>query len=499
MRLDPEPRKLRLTPRVLLAIGGLVLVAVVLFLVLKQSAQEGLALVKTPPAQATGPLALTTVPDGRERNTSIRLPAAVGKRVSGARVFDHDDLNELAPGRWYASGPTVQADRGLLTVEGSPGWASWWGTTRTFQQGDAVLLLFQFDPNTQFELHLERGQWAKPTYQRWAFHVGTRFEMSIWEGTQPVRFGEMVGKLAPQAGRWYYLFMGMDADEFVAYAWDAEQDSPYLEYRRALGEGWSGPGWIFGMGANRGHITIDSFTEIAFQSLRKPSRAGEWFWKGLTFYDQGEINLALEAFEAAIRNSRDQAPYHYYRALTLWQLDRPQEALADLNKAVELDPQNDEFHRQLAWLYGTGMKQEQQSLASIDKAVGLAPLEARNYRMRGLVLREVKGDLQAALADFDHAIELSPNEAELYRQRGQTYNELGDFASGLASARRCAELQAEDATCYLEQARSYKGLDDRASAVAAYRKFVDLEGVKLCAPCQKEAEAFIAQFGQPAP
>jgi tetratricopeptide (TPR) repeat protein len=414
--------------------------------------------------------------------------------ITTPRVFDHDDFDVLLPERWYTSGPAVVATDGKLVVTGVSPWAAWWGTQRTFEPGDAVLVLFKPGAGSQFEFHLERGTWATPDYRRWAFHVGTRFEMGIWEGADPQRWSELVGDLSPDPQKWYYLFLGIGSDgEFLAYVWEREKGAPQLEYRRVMNDGWAGPGWIFGMGANRGKVTIDSATEITFSRARPPGRAGESFWRALARLDQQDPSGALDDLNTAIRMEPDQATYHYYRAMTLWRLGRLDEALADLRRTSALDPDNDEVYRRLAWLYAKERREPDKARAYIERAMALAPLESRNYRLRALILRDVQNNAQAALADLSRAIELAPQNAELYRLRGETHNTLKDYAAGLRDGQNCAMLQPDDAACYLQQARSHIGLSDDKAAVEAYRRFLQATDRVVCLGCREEAQSFITR------
>ena len=473
------------------ALAGGVIVALILALALLLNWVPAIS----PPAVAPAPTApargATPTPT---RNTAVPLDPIVSQALVAPQVYDHDALDEFIETRWYASEASVALTDAGLRITGVEPWASWWGTRRTFEGGDAVLVRFRPDPGSQFEFHLERGTWATGDYRRWAFHVGTRFEMSIIEGADPQRWGELVGQLSPQSESWYSLLLGMDPHgEFLAYLWEDRSTEPHLTYRKQMDETWHGAGWIFGAGANRGAVDVASVTEIAFVRVDPPDGADAHFWRALALADQGNAEAALEALDAALRLEPDNATYLYYRGLTHCDLGQLSEALADLERASELDPDNDEYHRQLAWLHARERGSPIRAQIHIEYALSLAPFEARNYRLRALILRDVQHDWAAALVDFTNAIELAPREAELYRLRGETWNLMGDYATGLEDALQCAELQPEDAACYLQQARSHIGLDDPERAVAAYTLFLETTEREVCPGCREEAEAYIAQ------
>ncbi len=442
-----------------------------------------------PPAQPT--LAVSPTPT---RNTAVALNPLVSRVLVSPQVWDHDDLHELIDARWYASEPSVAITEGALRITGAQPWASWWGTRRTFEGGDAVLLRFRPGSGAQFEFHLERGTWATGDYRRWAFHVGTRFEISIIKGAEPQRWGELVGQLSPQPEQWYHLLLGMDPHgEFVTYLWEDGASEPQLAYRRPMDLEWQGPGWVFGAGANRGTVDIDSVTEVAFLRVAQPDGADAYFWRALALVDQDDTDGAIEEMDMAIQAEPDNSTYLYYRGLAHWSVGQIDEALSDLERASEIEPDNDEYHRQLAWLYARERGDLESAETHLERALALSPLEARNYRLRALILRDVQHQFAAAIVDLDNAIELSPQEAELYWLRGETHNLLGEYATGLDDGIKCANLQSEDAACYLQQARSYVGLDDSEAAVAAYSLFLDTTDRVICPGCREEAEAYIVQ------
>jgi Tfp pilus assembly protein PilF len=69
----------------------------------------------------------------------------------------------------------------------------------------------------------------------------------------------------------------------------------------------------------------------------EPERASAWNLLGRVERLEGKFEAALEAFQRAVDSAPDQAWYLNNLGYTLLDLDRPQEALAPLGRAVELD------------------------------------------------------------------------------------------------------------------------------------------------------------------
>ncbi len=137
-------------------------------------------------------------------------------------------------------------------------------------------------------------------------------------------------------------------------------------------------------------------------------------------------------------------------------------ALADFNKAVELDPnlvaarenlsragraKNDRDGTLAAtWAkYGSIRKAEGDldgALVGYGKAIELNPEMSAAYNQRGCI-KHAKGDLNGAIIDFNRAIELKPDFAVAYGNRGLVKNAKGDLTGAMADYNRAIELKPD--------------------------------------------------------
>src|ERR1700730_12939908 len=65
------------------------------------------------------------------------------------------------------------------------------------------------------------------------------------------------------------------------------------------------------------------------------------------------------------------------------------------------------------------------ALADYNRAIELDPYDAIPYENRGVV-KAAQGDLHGAIADFNRALQLSPGNAEAYDNRGVAIQKTGD-------------------------------------------------------------------------
>jgi lipoprotein NlpI len=113
-------------------------------------------------------------------------------------------------------------------------------------------------------------------------------------------------------------------------------------------------------------------------------------------------------------------------------------ALADMDKAVELSPQNatvytDRASIRLIWDDYDGAN------ADLEKAFTINPNLAFNYLTRGLLERK-RGDNNGALADFSRAVKLDPRSAENHQALGYLQSDLFQWRPALESLRKTLEL-----------------------------------------------------------
>lgn len=117
--------------------------------------------------------------------------------------------------------------------------------------------------------------------------------------------------------------------------------------------------------------------------------AKEWFDRGCSCYDNGEVNEAIEAFRMALMIGPPTAEYHFHLAEALSRADHPRGALERFYATVELDHDYLEAWTQIGSLH-----------------------------------REV-GESEAALLAFDVALNVHPDYPDAVLQKAETLAELG--------------------------------------------------------------------------
>jgi len=130
------------------------------------------------------------------------------------------------------------------------------------------------------------------------------------------------------------------------------------------------------------------------------------------------------------------------RGQVLAKSGKTEEALADFDRALALDPYNAQA------LYGRGLiyqgeKQHQQAIEDFTAANGLTPQSAEPLVGRATSYLAIDKTKEAA-ADLDEAVQADPNSAPAWAARGLAYERLGDKAKAAASYSRAIAIRPRD-------------------------------------------------------
>jgi tetratricopeptide (TPR) repeat protein len=193
-------------------------------------------------------------------------------------------------------------------------------------------------------------------------------------------------------------------------------------------------------------VQLDSTLDESVQSLRTAlniaflsnDRAYEFLVSGRALGSLGDWDLAAEAFRNAIAVRKDYAEAWAWLGEAKQQLG--QVGSVEIERAMAFNPDSS-MVESLYGLYLQRQNQPKQALAAIQKAAALEP-ENPGWQMALGEGYEQTGDLVAALEHFQHATELSPNDAAFWQALAEfcLRNNVDLAGTGLAAARKLVEL-----------------------------------------------------------
>jgi tetratricopeptide (TPR) repeat protein len=170
---------------------------------------------------------------------------------------------------------------------------------------------------------------------------------------------------------------------------------------------------------------------------------------------------------AVSQNPQPTATNYISSAIDKYRRQDFQGALADINRAIQLDPKNAQAYDVRGVFKASELQDIQGALADYNRSIQLDPNYVGAYINRGNLKDDKLQDYQGALADYNRAIQIDPNANVFYNRGVLRYNKLQDFQGALADLDRAIQIEPNFAEAYGSRGvLKYDELKDRAGAIA---------------------------------
>lgn len=197
------------------------------------------------------------------------------------------------------------------------------------------------------------------------------------------------------------------------------------------------------------------------EPARTPVTRDDFARAGEAAYAQGQLDVALSAFEAAAAAFPDDGDARNNLGQLLVRLDRVAEALPHLEAAVAADAGKWAYRFNLARARGQG------------------------------------GDWNGAAADYRVAADLFPDDHVTLFNLGKALQRAGDDAGAAVALERAVALAPSEPSFLLTLAASYEKLSRLPDAVQAYRLFLERDPAARDASAIRSRIARLEQVGAP--
>ena len=135
----------------------------------------------------------------------------------------------------------------------------------------------------------------------------------------------------------------------------------------------------------------EALVDFAIALQVEPNDSFSLINRATIYINQQNFQAAYADADSLVKYVPHIAKGHYLRGVAAFQLNQPEQALADLTNCIQLDPASEEA-----------------------------------YSFRGVVLYNYKQDYNAAKADFDQAIQLNPKMGGNYKNRARCWIKFGN-------------------------------------------------------------------------
>jgi Tfp pilus assembly protein PilF len=166
--------------------------------------------------------------------------------------------------------------------------------------------------------------------------------------------------------------------------------------------------------------------------------------KGPTITQTTPAPSALPTATASDNSNSKDARIYVQRGSARWKKQDFDGALADLTRALELDPKNSDAYN-IRGLVKASKHDVEGSVADFNKALELNPRNASALNNLGTV-RLDRGETEAAIAYFDRSLEIDPAHVMAFISRGRARSAKGDLKGALADYDRAIELDPKNSS-----------------------------------------------------
>jgi tetratricopeptide (TPR) repeat protein len=195
--------------------------------------------------------------------------------------------------------------------------------------------------------------------------------------------------------------------------------------------------------------------------------------RGVEYVEQGEYDEAVAEFQAAIELDPDDAGAHRNLGTAYLEQGKYEEAAAAYEKAIELDPDFGEAYGDLAGAY-FNLGKLAEAVAAGEKGIELDPNYAMAYNNLGVVYG-VQGNLDRAITLLRQAIQVDPDCADAHYNLGFAYESLGQAEEAIAEYQEAIRADADYTNAYENLGSVYARLGQLDEAIAWWKKTLEIE------------------------
>ena len=200
-------------------------------------------------------------------------------------------------------------------------------------------------------------------------------------------------------------------------------------------------GWI----ARSDAVLIDeATTHFTEQLARHPEDSHAYTARGVVLMSKKEPDKGLADLNKAIEIDPNATLAYYYRANLAYERKEYDKALEDYNTVISNDPEFDWAYHVRGWVYYRRQDYDK-ALTDYEKAIQLVPTESVFYRDRGNIAL-IRKQHEQAIADFSKSIELDPRYPSPLMQRSRTWIALKQYGKALADYKKAVDIAPKDAS-----------------------------------------------------
>ena len=171
-------------------------------------------------------------------------------------------------------------------------------------------------------------------------------------------------------------------------------------------------------------------------------------------------------------------------------------AVKILKRAIEIDPNCGEPHRELARAYSV-LKENNSALVEFKRAITLKPDDPLTYSSLDHYSAKL-GELKGAIEIYEHLIKADPDNALAQNSLANAYLATHDYAKATEHYRHAIRIKPDDGVALYQLGCAYLLLGDKEAALAEHKSLEDIaektEDYLLKTSYQSKAEELLKKI-----
>ena len=222
------------------------------------------------------------------------------------------------------------------------------------------------------------------------------------------------------------------------------------------------------------HNYFEAITKLNKCLVAEPDNCEALFYRGLCKYFLLDNYGAEEDFTLSV------SKYGYlfysayqYRSLTRYRLGKYKEAIDDINKVIDKDPNNPELYVERAFIYLADSKFKE-SISDCKKAMDFKALGEDGFLCKAQA-EDAIADYQDAVHDYDMAVKLNPKNVDAVALRGMSKFKMSLIQEAVDDYNLALKIDSTSTLAYYNLADVDVKLNDTARAMQDYDKVIHYE------------------------
>jgi tetratricopeptide (TPR) repeat protein len=139
-------------------------------------------------------------------------------------------------------------------------------------------------------------------------------------------------------------------------------------------------------------------------------------------------------------SAQQSALHHFMDGVEAYESGSHQEAIDSINKAIELEPENLEFHYYLGLIY-SAMERYGEALEIFEKIVYKEPVTFRKVYFEIAAIYAKQKQYQKTIDTLTRVEAIAPNEVRIYLEKGYAFHKLKQYDLAIESFNKAKDLE----------------------------------------------------------